>query len=150
MTYRFTTTSVLAAALICISPGVVSAQDQDMAAEMVATRVDSENAVFAEVAPGVQKAALWGEAETGPYGAFTRFEPGYVNVPHTHTNEIRIVVLEGAYVYTPEEGAEIRVEAGQYFSLPGGIVHTSGADEEAGALFYESSPGGFDMVPVEE
>ena len=112
--------------------------------------VDSKKAEFKQVVPGVKKAPLWGDQEAGPYGAFTKFDPGLVNPLHTHTNEVRIVVLRGAYIYKPKDGKERRVGPGAYISVPGGDVHTSGGDKKEGALFYEESPGKFDLVPVDK
>lgn len=138
--------------LLALSPQAVVAQEEMMAEEtnVANLHVDAETAEFTEVAPGVFKAEIWGDQETGPYGTFTRFEPGYVNTPHMHTNQIHIVVLEGAYVYTNEDGEETRVETGQFFSSPGGTLHVSGGDADEGALFYEHSQGGFDMVMADE
>lgn len=110
--------------------------------------IDSGKVTFKEVAPGVSKVVLWGDPDKGPYGAFTRFAAGVNNGLHTHSNDIRIVVLEGAYVYEAEKGAETRVSAGQYLFVPGGDRHVSRGDSKAGALFYEESPGKFDLKPV--
>jgi len=112
--------------------------------------VDSRKAEFKQVAPGVKKAVLWGDQDAGPYGAFTRFDPGLVNPLHTHTNEVRIVVLRGAYIYKPKDGKERRVGPGAYISVPAGDVHVSSGDKKEGALFYEESPGKFDLVPVDK
>ncbi|MGH8494773.1 MAG: cupin domain-containing protein [Gammaproteobacteria bacterium] len=110
--------------------------------------VSADDAEFDEVAPNISKALLWGDDATGPYGAFTRFEPGVDNGVHTHTNDIWIVVLEGAYVYEDEAG-EKRVGPGDFMRIPGGMKHSSGGDAQAGALFYEESSGKFDIVPVQ-
>jgi quercetin dioxygenase-like cupin family protein len=152
MTIRFRLASALAAVLIAFTPAAASAQDQPMADEKdgAVTHVSSATADFSEVVPGVSKKALWGDEEEGPYGNFTRFTPGQVNPLHTHTNEIRLVVLEGAYIYTPEGGAEIRVGPGEYLSIPGGVAHVSAGDTEDGALFYASSEGGFDLNPIDQ
>lgn len=152
MTIRFRLASALAAVLIAFPPGAASAQDQPMAAEKdeAVTQVNAKTADFSEVAPGVSKKALWGDEKVGPYGTFTRFVPGQVNPLHTHTNEIRLVVLEGAYIYTPEDGEEIRVGPGEFLSVPSGIAHVSAGDAEDGALFYESSEGAFDLNLIDE
>jgi len=112
--------------------------------------VDSKKAEFKQVVPGVKKVILWGDHDAGPYGAFTKFDPGVVNPLHTHTNELRIVVLRGAYIYKPKDGKERRVGPGAYISVPGGDVHVSSGDKKEGALFYEESPGKFDLVPVDK
>ena len=112
--------------------------------------VDSKKAEFKQIVPGVKKVVLWGDHDAGPYGAFTKFEPGLTNPLHTHTSEVRIVVLRGAYIYKPKDGKERRVGAGSYISVPAGDVHVSGSDKKEGALFYEESPGKFDLVPVDK
>jgi Domain of unknown function (DUF4437) len=110
--------------------------------------VDSATATYKELAPGASGVTLWGDMEKGPYGAFTKFVPGANHALHTHTNDIRIVVLKGAYLYKPEKGSEKRASAGQYLFIPGGDRHTSGGDAKEGALFYQESPGKFDLNPV--
>ena len=107
----------------------------------------AEKATFKEVSPGVTKAAVWGDEEKGAYGAFTKFKPGLDNGMHTHTNDIWVVGIKGAYLYRDEAG-EKRVTAGNFMRIPGGKKHWSGGDKKAGALFYEESSGKFDIVPV--
>ena len=113
-----------------------------------AVHVDSATAAYKELAPGASAATLWGDMDKGPYGAFTKFVPGGNFPLHTHTSDLRIVVLKGAYVYKPEHGAEQRVAAGQYLFIPGGDRHVSGGDAKEGALFYQESTGKFDLNPV--
>ncbi len=111
--------------------------------------VDAVTAEFKEVAPGIKKKVLWGSHDAGPYGAFTRFAPGLSNPLHSHSHEVRIVVIEGAYIYKSQSGSEQRIAAGSYFSVPAGDVHMSGGDAKEGALFYEESPGKFDLNVVD-
>ena len=112
--------------------------------------VDSKNAEYKEVVPGVKKTVLWGDHDTGPYGAFTRFASGLKNPLHTHSSDVRIVVIQGAYIYKPQNGKERRVGPGAFISVPAGDVHTSAGDAKEGALFYEESPGKFDLKPVDK
>jgi len=135
---------VVAAALAC-SQGVAIAQGKK---EPVF--VESGKADFKEVVPGVKKKILWGNHDVGPYGAFAKFDPGLTNPLHTHTNEVRIVVLQGAYIFKPQNGNERRVGVGSYISIPGGDVHVSGGDPKEGALFYEESSGKFDLKVVDQ
>lgn len=112
--------------------------------------VSSDEAKFKEVIPGVSKVVLMGDPDKGPYRAFTKFEPGVNNALHTHTNDLTIVVLKGAYIYKPEKGEERRVSAGCYLSVLAGERHVSGGDPKEGALFYEESTGKFDIVFVDK
>jgi quercetin dioxygenase-like cupin family protein len=96
---------------------------------------------------GVSMAAIWGDATKGAHGTFTKFAPGFDAGMHTHTNDISIVVVKGAYLYKDAAG-EKRVGPGSFLRVPGGWKHWSGGDPKEGALFYEESPGMFDSVPA--
>lgn len=108
----------------------------------------ADQAEFKEVVPGIAKNVIWGDHDQGPYGAYTRFDPGVDNGRHIHSNDVWLMVLDGAYIYSDEDG-EKRVSAGQFLRIPGGHVHYSGGDETEGALFYEESSGAFDLLAVE-
>jgi quercetin dioxygenase-like cupin family protein len=112
--------------------------------------VSADQAKFKDVAPGASMAVISGDPDKGAYRAFTKFTPGASFALHTHTSEIRIVVIKGAYLYKPEKGEEKRVGPGCYIDIPGGDRHASGGDAKEGALFYQESPGRFDLVPADE
>ncbi len=96
---------------------------------------------------GVSMAALWGEMDKGPHATFTKFDPGYDAGMHTHTSDVWIVVIKGAYLYKDEAG-ERRVGPGDFLRVPGGHKHWSGGDKTEGALFYEEASGKFDSTPA--
>jgi quercetin dioxygenase-like cupin family protein len=128
------------------SIGVVQGQQQQ--AKPKALRfVSADAAQFKDAAPGVSKAVLWGDPDTGPYGAFTKFVPGLDVGMHTHTHDVWLIVLKGAYRYKDEAG-EKRVGPGAFIWIPGGMKHWSGGDATEGALFYEEASGKFDLVPA--
>jgi quercetin dioxygenase-like cupin family protein len=87
------------------------------------------------------------DSNMGAHGTFTKFAPGTDSGMHTHTNDVWIVVLKGAYLYKDDAG-EKRVGAGDFLRVPGGHKHWSGGDAKEGALFYEESSGKFDLIPV--
>ena len=96
-------------------------------------------------ASGVSMQALRGEMDKGSHATFTKFDPGYDAGMHTHTNNISIVVIKGAYLYKDDAG-EKRVGPGEYLFVPGGHKHWSGGDKTEGALFYEEGSGKFDNI----
>jgi len=96
---------------------------------------------------GASMQALWGDAEKGPHATFTKFDPGFEAGMHTHTSDISIVVIKGAYLYKDEAG-EKRVGPGEFLFVPGGHKHSSGGDKTEGAIFYEEGSGKFDSIPV--
>ena len=109
--------------------------------------VSADHANFTTMNPGVSMAAIWGDSTKGAHATFTKFAPGQDNGMHTHTNDVWIVVLKGAYLYKDDAG-EKRVGAGDFLRVPGGHKHWSGSDAKEGALFYEESSGKFDLIPL--
>jgi quercetin dioxygenase-like cupin family protein len=114
--------------------------------------VSSKNANFTAM-PGagradVTTATLWGDPTTGAHATFTKFAPGDDSGMHTHTNDVWIVVIKGAYLYKDDAG-EKRVGPGDFLRVPGGHKHWSGGDKKDGALFYEESSGKFDLIPAQ-
>ena len=102
---------------------------------------------YKPITKGVSMAAIWGDAATGAHGTWTKFDPGYDAGMHTHTNDVSIVVVKGAYLYKDDAG-EKRVGPGDFLRVPGGHKHWSGGDKKEGALFYEESSGKFDLIPA--
>jgi quercetin dioxygenase-like cupin family protein len=96
---------------------------------------------------GVSMQALVGDMDDGPHATFTKFDPGYDAGMHTHTNDVSLVVIKGAYLYKDDAG-EKRVGPGEYLFVPGGYKHWSGGDKTEGALFYQHASGKFDRIPA--
>lgn len=96
---------------------------------------------------GVSMAAIWGDSDKGAHATYTKFAPGFDAGMHSHTSDIWIVVIKGAYLYKDDAG-EKRVAAGDFLRVPGGHKHWSGGDKKEGALFYEEGSGKFDSIPA--
>ena len=98
---------------------------------------------------GVSMQVIKGDMDKGPHASFTKFDPGFDAGMHSHTNDISIVVIKGAYLYKDEAG-EKRVGPGDFLFVPGGHKHWSGGDKTEGALFYEEGSGKFDSIPAKQ
>jgi len=109
--------------------------------------VSSNQANYTTNVRGVSTAKIWGDADTGAHATFTKFDPGQDNGMHTHTNDVWVVVVKGAYLYKDDAG-EKRVAAGDFIRVPGGHKHWSGGDAKEGAVFYAESSGKFDLIPA--
>jgi quercetin dioxygenase-like cupin family protein len=96
---------------------------------------------------GVSMQVLRGDPDKGPHATFTKFDPGYDAGMHTHTNDVSLLVIKGAYLYKDEAG-EKRVGPGEFLLVPGGHKHWSGGDKTEGALFYQEGSGKFDRIPA--
>ena len=140
---------LVATSVLTCSMGLAQGQEkptkQTQKKEPIFASADKAN--FKQVTPGVSKAVLWGNDDKGPYGAFTKFAPGLNVGMYTHTNDVWLVGVKGAYLYKDEAG-EKRVGLGSFIRIPGGKKHWSGGDAKEGALFYEESSGKFDLIPA--
>ena len=102
------------------SVGGAQAQKQSSKNKKPVIYVAAERATFKQSPMGgVSMAVLWGDPDKGPHGTFTKFEPGYDAGMHTHTNDVWLVVIKGAYLYKDEAG-EKRVGPGDFMRIPGG------------------------------
>jgi len=135
--------TVAAIAVVAALVGVAQAQK-----DKKVIYVSSEKGSYTAMPMGgVSQQVLMGEPDKGPHATFSKFAPGYDAGMHSHTNDISIVVVKGAYLYKDEAG-EKRVAAGEYLFVPGGHKHWSGGDKKEGAVFYEQGSGKFDTVPA--
>src|SRR6266850_2867081 len=134
--------------IVAASVGVARAQKESSTNKKGVIYVVAEQATFKQSpAAGVSMAVLWGDPDKGAHGTFTKFAPGYDAGMHTHTSDVWIVVIKGAYLYKDEAG-ERRVGPGDFLRVPGGHKHWSGGDKAEGALFYQEGSGKFDNIPA--
>lgn len=139
---------VAALVIVVASMGVAHAQKASSTKKKSVIYVAADKAKFKESpAAGVSMAVLWGDPDKGPHATLTKFTPGYDAGMHTHTSDLWIVVIKGAYLYKDDAG-EKRVGPGDFLRVPGGHKHWSGGDKTEGALFYEEGSGKFDTVPA--
>jgi anti-sigma factor ChrR (cupin superfamily) len=100
--------------------------------------------------PGIRIVDLWGDHAKSGYGAFLEFPAGFLSPLHTHTSDIKIVVISGTYTQAPEGKPTVRLGPGSYAFQPGGnYKHISGCDKASKCLLFIESTGPFDLIPVE-
>jgi anti-sigma factor ChrR (cupin superfamily) len=102
-------------------------------------------------APGVKVADLWGNHANGaPFGALFRLPAGFAAPLHTHTHDMKVVIISGTYIQAPEGKPEFRLAPGSYFMQPGGSYrHTTTCDKASDCVFFVESMGPFDLKPVD-
>ena len=103
---------------------------------------------FKEVMTGVSKQDLWGDP-AGQHGAITRLKAGLTTPMHTHSSDVRMVVISGTLIHGEANGEQTRLGPGSYCCIPAGLRHTTGCDKLSDCLFYEEQPGRFDMNQVQ-
>ena len=101
-------------------------------------------------APGVKAADVWGDHTKGAFGGFTKFPAGFMTPLHTHTHTMKIAVISGTFIHTPEGKPEIRLGPGSYLLQPGGSYrHSTACDKASECLFFIEGDGKFDLIPAE-
>ena len=101
-------------------------------------------------APGVKVADLWGNHANGAFGALFKLPAGFAAPLHTHTYDMKVVILSGTYIQAPEGKPEFRLGPGSYFMQPGGDYrHTTSCDQASDCVFFVESKGKFDLKPVD-
>ena len=140
--------TVAAVIVLAWIPGSTTADNAGKASTAKAVAWPADQIQFKPVIPGVTKAVLWGDPDKGAYGTLTRFAAGTKNALHTHSHDIKIVVISGTFVLGTETG-EKQLGPGSYALEPAGMKHTSGAAPGADCLFFEESDGKFDMKMLE-
>ena len=78
-----------------------------------------------EIFPGVHISTTAGDQMML---SFVEFEPHAVVEPHSHPHEQMGLLLEGELTFTIG-GQEHRVQPGQMWRIPGGVVHSAVAGE---------------------
>lgn len=133
--------------MLAWSMGRVQGQIEQVKAQDKVLFASADHADFKSTAPGVSSAVIWGDGDKGAHATFTKFAPGQDNGWHTHTNDVWIVGVKGAYLYKDDAG-EKRIGPGVFLRVPGGHKHWSGGDAKEGAVFYEEGSGKFDLIPA--
>ena len=102
-------------------------------------------------APGVKVADLWGNhAASGAFGALFKLPAGFAAPLHTHTYDMKVVIVSGTYIQAPEGKPEFRLGPGSYFMQPGGDYrHTTTCDKASDCVFFVEGKGPFDLKPVD-
>ena len=93
-------------------------------------------------APGVEIAALQGDWKAGPYQAFIKFPPGSRSGLHTHSSEMKIVVVSGSFRYGATDAEAQAYGPGSYIVIAADAPHTNQQPE--GCTLFVEQPGKFD------
>jgi quercetin dioxygenase-like cupin family protein len=95
-----------------------------------------------------QYVALWGDMNKGAHGAFVKLHPGEQHPLHTHSSDLKGVVLEGTFTIGAEGAEPKKLGPGSYFLVPARWKHTSSCTGPAPCTIFQEGPGKFDMKPV--
>ena len=97
---------------------------------------------------GMQFALLSGDPKTGPYTQVRRVPRMTANPPHSHSSEIKNVIISGVW-YTGTDSTSARdFGPGSIIIMPANWVHVSGCRSGSDCVFYQEGKGKFDFHPA--
>jgi quercetin dioxygenase-like cupin family protein len=97
---------------------------------------------------GMQFAVLSGDPKTGPYTQMRKVPGGTDNPRHTHSSELKNVIISGVW-YTGVDAASARdFGPGSIIVMPADWVHVSGCRSGKDCVFYQEGKGKFDFHPA--
>ena len=149
-------TGRILASVLCLSLAISLARDAKGADQTSAESpipIPAAELVWIDLdptgAPGVKVATLWGDHRSGAFGAFFRLPAGFSAPLHSHTYEMKLVIVSGTYIQGPEGKSEFRLGPGSYLMQPSGNYrHTTRCDAASECLFFVESGGAFDLQPA--
>ena len=97
---------------------------------------------------GMRFALLSGDPKTGPYTQIRRVPGGTDNPLHSHSSEIKNVIVSGVW-YTGADTASAKdFGPGSVVVMPADWVHVSGCRAGSDCVFYQEGKGKFDFKPA--
>ena len=134
-------------ALICLAVPAAALNAGD-AMKPVTTTPDQMKWAANPDSPGVMTAVAWGDPATGPHGAFHKFTAGFTSPLHTHSANLRAIVISGTMSMTGEDGREMKLPAGSYFYQPTTFRHVTKCLAGSDCLVFVDADGKWDLKPV--
>ena len=99
--------------------------------------------------PGMQFALLSGDPTKGAYTQMRKVPAGTDNPLHSHSSEIKNVIISGAW-YTGSDFASAKdFGPGSIVIMPANWVHVSGCRAGSECVFYQEGKGRFDFNAAE-
>jgi quercetin dioxygenase-like cupin family protein len=97
---------------------------------------------------GMQFAPLSGDPKTGPYTQIRKVPAGTDNPLHSHSSEIKNVIISGTWYTGPDAAAAKDFGPGSVIVMPADWVHVSGCRSGSECVLYQEGKGKFDFKPA--
>jgi hypothetical protein len=97
---------------------------------------------------GMQFSVLSGDPKTGAYTQIRKVSAGTDNPLHSHSSEIKNVIISGVWYTGADTGSAKDFGPGSVVVMPGGWMHVSGCRPGSDCVFYQEGKGKFDFVPA--
>jgi mannose-6-phosphate isomerase-like protein (cupin superfamily) len=132
----------LGAAGLALAAGAVAVASS----KLVTVKQPSELS-FAAVRPGAEQAVLWGNPKTGEWGGVARRSAGNAEAWHTHSHDLRLVVLSGTARVEGTAQGSVELEPSSYVDIPAYARHRLICGSGADCTWLVQQTGSFDMLP---
>ena len=99
---------------------------------------------------GVKIAVLWGDPDKGAFGAIHKFPAGFKAGLHTHTADLKCIVISGTMIHGDANGKETRLPPGSYMTNPHTDKHTTACDAASECEMFVEANRAFDLKMVGE
>ncbi len=97
---------------------------------------------------GLSVATLWGDPQTGAYGALKKVAAGTDIGWHTHSFDQKTVGISGVFDFQVQGGPKQQLGPGAYSFTPANVVHRSTCRAGADCVYFEEQPGKSDYKPA--
>jgi quercetin dioxygenase-like cupin family protein len=98
--------------------------------------------------PGMQFAVLSCDPKTGEYTQIRKVPAGTENPLHSHSSEIKNVIISGVWYTGTDAGSAKDFGPGSVVMMPAKWVHVSGCRAGSECVFYQEGKGKFDFKPI--
>ena len=97
---------------------------------------------------GMQFAVLSGDPKVGPYTQIRKVPAGTDNPLHSHSSEIKNVIISGLWFTGSDAASAKDFGPGSVVVMPADWVHVSGCRAGSDCVFYQEGKGKFDFKPA--
>lgn len=130
----------LAATLCALAPAHAPGEGRGREVALAADKLPWED--LAAKGAGVLVADVHGHHAQGPWHGFVKFPVGSKSGVHTHSSDLRLVVVSGTFRFGSDPEHEQPYGPGSYVFVPGGHPHSNSQPD--GAVVYVEQPGKYD------
>jgi quercetin dioxygenase-like cupin family protein len=99
---------------------------------------------------GLRTVDLWGQAAKGAHGSLTRFPAGLAEPIHTHSRDLRVVVVAGTMAFSIEGTETKDLGPGSFVTIPAGLRHGAICRPPNSCEVFLEQAGAMDVKFVEK
>jgi len=98
---------------------------------------------------GIMLAPLTGDSSKGAFTAMVKFPAGSMQAQHTHTADIKVVVISGTLMGGPDTASAKEFGPGSFRLVPSGWKHITGCKAGADCVVFVEGSSKMDQMPTE-